>query len=133
MWGLFRTFFWKVLHAGGILIQALPLTKDNDIKVLEEKISKLDPFSILLRSGLNPEEIIKKTLSAFDVEVLSEFEGLCFYCPCSQERFEGAIAALGKEEIKKIIDKISYAEGTCHFCSNVYMVKKENLEKLYNN
>ena len=117
----------KVLHAGGILIQALPGANKNDINNFEENVSKLDPFSILLRSGLNLEAIIKKSLTGFEVEVTSEFEGLCFYCGCNQNRFESAIAALGKNEIKKIIDEVGYAEGRCHFCNNKYLVKKELL------
>jgi len=117
----------KVLHAGGILIQTLPKTKEEDIKKLEETVSKLDPFSILLRSGLSLEQIIKKSLADFEVEITSEFEGLCFHCGCSHERFESAIAALGKNEIKKIIDDIGYAEGRCHFCNNKYLVTKDTL------
>ena len=39
----------------------------------------------------------------FDTEIISEFEGLCFYCGCSQERFESAVSSLGRKEIQKII------------------------------
>ena len=120
----------KVLQGGGIIIQAMPLAKEEDIKLLEEKVSKLDPFSILLRSGLSLEQIIKTALTDFEVEIVSEFEGLCFHCPCSQEKFESAVSALRKSDIKKIIDTTGYAEGRCHFCNNVYMVKKDVLETL---
>ena len=120
----------NVLHAGGIIIQCLPQAKEQDIKLLEETTAKIDPFSILLRSGFTLEQIIKKTLSEFSIEILSEFEGLCFYCGCSQNRFESAVASLGKNEIKNIITEVGYAEGRCHFCNNIYLVKKEELEKL---
>ena len=120
----------QVHQAGGILIQAMPETNEKDIKLLEEKVSRLDPFSIMLRSGLSPEQIINSALSDFEVEIISEYEGLCFHCPCTQERFEDALLALRKSDIKKIIDTVGYAEGRCHFCNNVYMVKKEELEKL---
>jgi molecular chaperone Hsp33 len=122
----------KVLHSGGILIQAMPEAKDEDINTLEETVSRLDPFSLLLRSGLSLEEIVKKTLKNFDVEIVSEFEGLCFYCGCTQDKFESALKSIGKKEIQKIIETIGYAEGRCHFCSNIYMLKKEQLEKLLN-
>ncbi len=122
----------KVLHAGAILIQALPDASEEDIKLVEETVSKLDPYSILLRSRLNIEEIIKKALSDFEVNIISEFEGLCFYCGCSLKKFEDAIFTLGKEEIKKIIDTTGYAEGICHFCNNVYIIKKEQLEDYLN-
>ena len=120
----------KVLQAGGILIQTMPGAQEKDIKVLEERVSKIDPFSILLRSGLTLEQIVRKTLADFDVEILSEFEGLCFYCGCNHDRFESAVASLGKEEIQKIIDMVGYAEGRCHFCNNVYIVTKEQLVNL---
>jgi len=120
----------KVLHAGGILIQALPEAKENNIKNFEEAVSKLDPFSILLRAGFDLEAIIKKSLAGFEVEIISEFEGLCFHCGCNQNRFESAIAALGKNEIKKIIDEVGFAEGRCHFCNNKYLVKEEVLVEI---
>jgi molecular chaperone Hsp33 len=120
----------KVLQAGGILIQTMPRVEENDVIVLEETVSKTDPFSILLRSGLSLEQIIRKTLANFEIEIVSEFEGLCFHCGCSQERFESAIASLGKEEIQKIIKSVGYAEGRCHFCSSIYMVSKEQLTNL---
>lgn len=117
-----------VLHAGGIIIQALPSVKEEDLKKVENAVSRLDPFSILLRSGLTPEQIIKKALSDFEVEMLSEFEGLCFYCGCSQKKFEDAISSLVKEEIEKIISSVGFAEGRCHFCNNKYLIKKEELQ-----
>ena len=108
----------------------MPNAKEEDIKTLEETVSKLDPFSILLRSGLNLEQITKKALSDFEVEMTSEFEGLCFHCGCNQDRFESAVSALGKNEIRKIIETVGFAEGRCHFCNNVYLVKKEQLQEL---
>ncbi len=120
----------KVLHAGGILIQTLPEASEEDISKLEERVSKLDPFSILLRSSLSLEQIILKSFGDLEVRFLTEFEGLCFYCGCSQNRFESALASIGKDEIEKIIDKIGFAEGRCHFCNGVYIVSKENLEAL---
>lgn len=120
----------KVLHSGGILVQAMPKAQVEDIEKLEETVSRLDPFSLLLRSGLSLEEIVKKTFTHFEVEIISEFEGLCFYCGCTQDKFESAVISLGKKEIQKIIKSVGYAEGRCHFCSNVYMLNKEQLEKL---
>ena len=120
----------KVLHAGGILIQSLPEADEDDITKLEESAVKLDPVTHLFRANLTLEEIIKKVLSDFEIEIVSEFEGLCFYCPCSLDAFQNALASLGKEEIQKIINTIGYAEGRCHFCNNVYNVKKEVLVEL---
>lgn len=120
----------KVLQAGGILVQALPFVGEEDLKNLEETVSKLDPFSMLLRAGNSLEDIVKKALKGFEVEIVSEFEGLCFHCGCSQATFKSAISALEKNEIKKIIETTGNAEGRCHFCNNTYKVSKEELQKL---
>jgi len=120
----------EVVQAGGILIQAMPNVKDEDIKKVEDRVAKLDPFSILLRAGNSLEQIIKKALADFEVDIISEFEGLCFHCGCSQTAFESAINGLHKSEIKKIIETTGDAEGRCHFCNNVYLLKKEQLELL---
>ena len=122
----------RVSYAGGIMIQTMPTATEKEISTVEETVSKLDPFSILLRSGLSLEEIIKKSLKGFEVNIISEFEGICFHCGCNQEKFESAIASLGKDEIKKIINTTGFAEGRCHFCNNVYLVKREALELLLN-
>ena len=120
----------KVLQAGGILIQTMPGANEEDLKIVEETLAKIDPFSILLRSGLSLEQIIKKSFANVGTEIVSEFEGLCFHCGCSKERFESALAALGREELEKIINQVGYAEGRCHFCNNIYLIKKEQLELL---
>lgn len=123
----------KVLQAGGILIQRMSQATDDDVKLLEDTVTKLDPFSILLRAGLSLEQIIKKALINFDIDIVSEFEGLCFHCGCNYEKFESAVVSLGQDEIKKIIKNMGYAEGRCHFCNNIYIVKRETLEKLVEN
>lgn len=120
----------EVLHSGGIIIQRMPEAKEEDIKTLENTVARLDPFSLLLRAGLSIEDIAIKSLANFELDFLSEFEGLCFYCSCSKEKFEKALIALGKNEIKTIIEKIGYAEGRCHYCNNTYLIKKEDLEEL---
>ena len=123
----------QVLHSGGIIIQRMPNAKEEEVKQIEDTISRLDPFSLLLRAGNTLEDIIKKSLSGFEVDILSEYEALCFHCGCNQEKFESAISSLGKEEIKNIINTTGYAEGRCHFCNNIYLVKKEELEELIKN
>lgn len=122
----------KVLHAGGILIQTMPQASEKDIKDIEENLSRLDPFSIMLRAGNSIEEIMQKSLGNIEIEILSEFEVLCFYCGCNKNRFESILLTFGKNEIRKIIDKTGFAEGRCNYCNNVYKLSKEELEILFN-
>lgn len=121
----------KVSHAGGLLIQRLPDAKEEEVRKLEDRIARLDPFSILLRSGLELDEIVKKSLIDFEVEIISEFEGLCFHCGCNQKKFESALISMGKEELKKQIEDVGYAEGKCNFCSNSYKIDKKRLNDIF--
>jgi molecular chaperone Hsp33 len=47
---------------------------------------------------------------------------ISFNCPCSRQRFEGAIVSLGSDEIQRIIDEEDqpYTEVVCHFCNEAY-------------
>lgn len=117
----------NISHAGGILIQRMPEATEEDIELLEETVSKLDPFTILLRSNLSVEDIIKKAFKGFEVEIFSDYENICFNCDCSKERFKNALSTLKKTEVQDIIEKVGYAEGKCHFCNATYTLSKKEL------
>jgi molecular chaperone Hsp33 len=55
---------------------------------------------------------------------------LKYECDCSQERFETAIIALGKEEIKKLIAEGQSVEAVCHFCGKKYLIEESRLKEL---
>ncbi|MFQ9792886.1 MAG: Hsp33 family molecular chaperone HslO [Acutalibacteraceae bacterium] len=59
--------------AGGLLIQALPGADDAALK-LEKNVVELPSVTTITCTGLSIEDICRKALTGFDVEILDEYE-----------------------------------------------------------
>lgn len=118
-----------ILASGGFVIQLLPGTNDETITKIEERLSKIEPISKMIQRGLTPEEMLEELLGEGNVKIL-EKQPVAFKCQCSKERIENAIVSLGAEEIQSMIDEDGQAEAQCHFCNELYMLTREDLEEL---
>ncbi len=118
-----------ILASGGFIIQLLPGTDDETITEIEKRLGEVEPISKLIQKGLTPEEILEEVLGEGNVKVL-EKQPVAFKCQCSKERIENAIVSLGPDEIQAMIDEDGQAEAQCHFCNEVYLLTKEDLEEL---
>jgi molecular chaperone Hsp33 len=118
-----------ILASGGFVIQLLPGTNDETITKIEERLSKIEPISKMIQRGLTPEGILEEVLGEGNVKIL-EKQPVTFKCQCSKERIENAIVSLGAEEIQAMIDEDGQAEAQCHFCNELYMLTREDLEEL---
>ncbi len=118
-----------VQAAGGYLIQLLPAADDAVIDRLEKGIRDIPPITAMLQGGMTPEDILRRVLSGFEVEVLYEQE-TAYRCDCSIGRVERALASMGREELRGLIEEQGEAEVTCHFCDKVYRFDKAQLEAL---
>ena len=120
-----------VAVAGGFLIQLLPTADDTIIERVERGLKGLPSVTTMLAEGLTPEEICKKVLPEFNVEVLDTAE--CSYkCNCSRERVEQALISVGKEELMDMA-KDDSTEVKCHFCPQVYKFTGEDIMELIRN
>lgn len=118
-----------ILASGGFIIQLLPGTDEETITKIEERLSQIEPISKLIQRGLTPEEILEEVLGQGNVNIL-EKQPVAFKCQCSKERIENAIVSLGEKEIQEMIDEDGQAEAQCHFCNEVYLLTREDLEEL---
>lgn len=117
-----------VAVAGGFLIQLLPTADDTIIERVEKGLNGLPSVTTMLAEGLTPEDICKKVLPEFNVEVLDTSE--CEYrCNCSRERVEKALISVGKEELTDMM-KDNGTEVKCHFCPAVYKFNSEDIKSL---
>lgn len=119
----------SILASGGFIIQLLPGTDDDTITKIEERLSKIEPISKLIQRGLTPEEILEEVLGKENVRVLEKVP-VAFKCQCSKERIENAVVSLGADEIQSMIDEDGKAEAQCHFCNEIYLLTREDLEQL---
>lgn len=119
----------SVLAAGGYLIQLLPGASEDTISKVEGSILAAGPVTALLRENDDPEALLRRALSDFDLEIL-ERSPIEYRCYCSRERMERALISIGREELRSLIDEKGEAELTCRFCDNVQHFSREDLEAL---
>lgn len=119
----------SVLAAGGYLIQLLPGAGEDVISKVEGGVMAAGSVTGLLQENDDPEAVLRKVLSDFDLEILEE-SPIAYRCYCSRDRMERALISLGPEELKGIIDEQGSAELTCRFCDNVQTFTKADLEGL---
>mgnify|MGYP003293168124 CR=1 FL=1 len=120
-----------VAVSGGFLIQLLPTADDTIIDKVERGLEGLPSVTTMLAEGLTPEEICKKVLPEFNVEVLDTAE--CEYkCNCSRERVEQALISVGREELLDMAND-EVTEVKCHFCPEVYKFTSDDIKELAKN
>jgi len=118
----------NILNAGGFLIQLLPTADDSTIDAVEEGLQGLPSVTHLLAEGLTPEEICKKVLPKFEMEVL-ERSTVGYRCNCSKERVERALISLGAKELEQMA-KDEQTEVNCTFCHKKYTFTPEEIRAL---
>lgn len=117
----------SVLCAGGYLIQLLPGASDDIITMVEGGIYAAGSVTELLKENDDPEVMLRKVMSDFDLEIL-ETTDIAYRCDCSRDRMERALISLGADELRQLVDEQGGAELTCRFCDSVQTFTKEDIE-----
>lgn len=115
--------------AGGYIIQLLPAAEEKTIELLEDGIKNIPSVTKMLGEGMSPEEIIRRALCNFEVEVLYEQE-IEYKCNCSRERVEKALISMGEKELTDMAKEMETTEIKCHFCDRIYKFSDKELKKL---
>ena len=122
----------SVLAAGGYLIQLLPGAGEDVISKVEGGVMAAGSVTGLLRENDDPEAILRKVLSDFDLDIL-EKSPVEYRCYCSRERMERALISLGPQQLESLIEEQGSAELRCQFCDNVQTFTRQQLEALLSN
>ena len=122
-----------VRASGGYLINPMPDATEEEISKVEQSIFKAGAMSKMLDQNLTLEEIARKITGDENVQVIEDDIVPEFKCDCSKEHMEDALMAIGKEELKDIIEKEGKAELVCHFCNKKYQFNKAELENILRN
>lgn len=118
----------SVAVSGGFLIQLLPTADDTIIDRVEKGLNGLPSVTSMLVDGMSAEDICRKVLPEFNVEILDTSE--CEYkCTCSKERVERALLSVGKDELLDMA-KDEKTEVKCHFCPTVYTFSSDEIKQL---
>lgn len=121
-----------VKKAGGYIIQLLPFAAEETITKLEDGIKDIQSVTGMLSDGMTPEDIIRRALKNFEVEVLYE-HNVEYKCNCSKQRIEKALLSMGRKELHSMAEEMDKAEIECHFCDKKYVFTKAELKALEKN
>ena len=79
--------------------------------------------------GLACRDLLEILLGNVGLEVTDRLSTR-FYCNCSKERVEQAVASIGRKDIQEMIDEGKDIEVKCHFCNTAYQYTVEDLKRI---
>ena len=118
----------SIRAAGGFIIQLLPTASDDTIDAVERCIKDIPSVTEMLCDGLSPEDICKRVLGEFELDVLDTSEPE-YKCNCSRERVEAALISTGAQSLEEL-SKEESTEVCCQFCDKKYNFSGEDIKKL---
>lgn len=118
----------SIKAAGGFIIQLLPTALDDTIDAVERCISGIPSVTSMLCDGLTPEDICKKVLRKFDLDVL-DTSNPKYKCNCSRERVEAALISTGVQSLEELSAEEN-TEVCCQFCDKKYNFSGDEIKRL---
>ena len=118
-----------VKTAGGFIIQMMPFAEDATISQIEENLKLVTSVTELLDKGYTPEQLLEELLGNVGLEITDTMPTR-FYCNCSKERVEQAVASVGKKDIQEMINDGKPIEVKCHLCNTAYHYSVEELKNI---
>ena len=122
----------EVEEAGGFIVQMMPDASEETISTIERNLTGIQSITQMLSQGLTPEDMMNIVLKDLEPSILDKLE-VGFECDCSKERVAEVFAAIGKQELKAIIDEDKGAEVGCQFCESKYSFSEDELKEIYDN
>ena len=115
--------------AGGFIIQLMPFAEEATIAKIEENLKNVTSVTAMLDKGYTPEQILEEVLGNTGVEI-TDIIPTQFYCNCSKERVEQAVASIGRKDLVELIEEGKDIEVKCHFCNTAYNYTVEDLTNI---
>lgn len=120
---------YKVIAAGGVMVQAMPGAPEKVLDMIEEKFLLGKGVSILINDGKDAEGLLNYYLEGHDCKVLEKHD-VSYKCPCSKERFKNGLYTLGSEQLLDIAESEELCETRCHFCNDLYSFDKHEINEI---
>lgn len=116
--------------AGGVVMQLLPNTREENIRRAEDTMQALSPIiSVLERSGARGilDEYFRGEIKETEIYSCSPE----YKCNCSRKKIERVLLSAGKAELLDIIKEQGRVSVHCHYCNTDYVFSEEEIEKLF--
>jgi len=112
--------------AGGVILQALPFVKQENLEKAEKIIIELKNLSTLIEEGG-----IESVKNRFFGDISGEEFTPKYKCLCSREYIEGMLVSLGKKELEDILLKEKEIKVSCQFCRTDYVFNASDVKKMF--
>ena len=116
----------------GLLLQRMPGNQYQDVEIFEELTILANTLSDEELLSWDLETLLAKVFHEHDIRLLPS-ESIQFKCSCSEEKIEGILINLGKEELLDILKDHPYVEIHCDFCNKQFLYRKNQIDKLFDN
>ena len=111
-----------------MLVQAMPGCSEELLEQLELRSVFFTAISREV-ADVALEDLATAWFDGLNMQILSR-EPVKYQCDCSRDKMEKALIALGRTELRQLIDEDGGAELTCHFCRAAHRFTREQLEDL---
>ena len=112
----------RVVHAGGVILQALPFASD-------EARSRMQGDAAQLKKLLLAGEY-SQIFDEFGVQKTDTRE-VRFACSCSEERVESLLMSMGKEQALALLKEEGQISVHCEYCNKDYVFGQARIRKLF--
>ncbi|MCO6465504.1 MAG: Hsp33 family molecular chaperone HslO [Bradyrhizobiaceae bacterium] len=117
----------KIRQSVGLLVQAMPGARPEDIFKVYDVLDMLDRPTEFADRGYTPEDILRQILPT-DIDVLGS-SPVDFFCRCSIERFKSVLLTLGYDEILSM-ERQGHNELHCQYCNKRYLLTEQDFGEL---
>lgn len=119
----------RISSAGGFLVQAMPGASPEDVRMIDEQVSRLKELDVKFAGGFSPVHLLGEIFQSVPFVVLEE-SVLKLDCNCSAERVLRALALVGVDEIRAMMVEDHGASVRCDFCAKEYRLTESELGAL---
>lgn len=114
-----------IAAAGGLAVEALPGTEDEDLQQLERNIHSLQGVSsYLAEGGVAP--LLAAVFEGFDLEYL-DHQLLEYACRCNRTRLLEYLRRLSPDDLEEMAAEDGGCEAICSYCGSRYQYDSEEL------
>lgn len=116
-----------IRQSGGLIIQAMPGFTTDALKIIYNKLMKINKLTQFFDEGLTPLETMKQVLP-FEFDLIASSQ-LDFFCRCSKEAFLDKLMSLDLKDIEEMKDS-NENELVCQYCNTHYYIEAEDFNKM---
>ena len=117
-------------RAGGYIVQLLPEVERGAQAIMTQRLEDFTSIAELLgHEAFSAQQLIDELLYGMPFTELARAD-VAFGCTCSEASLLSALATLGREEIRSMVDQGDGLEITCDYCGRDYLIAIERLRAL---